>query len=71
MGGGPYLPGFTPVDEDGRAEPVRRTGEHGNAACDAVKKEALRRAGIGYVEVVGGGYARRAAAGGERLVRSN
>jgi hypothetical protein len=53
MGGGPYLPGFTPVDEDGRAEPVRRTGEHGNAACDAVKKEALRRAGIGYVEVAG------------------
>jgi hypothetical protein len=32
----------------------RGTGEHGNAARDAVKKEALRRAGIGYVEVVGG-----------------
>jgi hypothetical protein len=26
----------------------------GNAARDAVKKEALRRAGIGYVEVVPG-----------------
>ncbi len=37
-----------------RAQPVRGTGEHGNAARDAVKKEALRRAGIGYVEVVAG-----------------
>ena len=32
------------------------TGHHQNAAAerDAVKKEALRRAGIGYVEVVSG-----------------
>ena len=30
-------------------------GAHATAARDAVKKEALRRAGIGYVEVVGGG----------------
>jgi hypothetical protein len=29
-------------------------GAHHTAACDAVKKEALRRAGIGYVEVVAG-----------------
>lgn len=29
-------------------------GAHATAARDAVKKEALRRAGIGYVEVVGG-----------------
>jgi hypothetical protein len=29
-------------------------GAHTTAARDAVKKEALRRAGIGYVEVVGG-----------------
>lgn len=28
-------------------------GAHATAARDAVKKEALRRAGIGYVEVVG------------------
>jgi hypothetical protein len=30
-------------------------GAHATAARDAVKKEALRRAGIGYVEVVPGG----------------
>ncbi len=30
------------------------TGAHATAARDAVKKEALRRAGIGYVEVVAG-----------------
>ena len=29
-------------------------GAHATAARDAVKKEALRRAGIGYEEVVGG-----------------
>ena len=29
-------------------------GAHATAARDAVKKEALRRAGIGYVEVVAG-----------------
>jgi hypothetical protein len=29
-------------------------GAHATAARDAVKKEALRRAGISYVEVVGG-----------------
>jgi hypothetical protein len=29
-------------------------GEHATAARDAVKKEALRRAGIGYVEVLAG-----------------
>jgi hypothetical protein len=29
-------------------------GAHATAARDAVKKEALRRAGIGYVEVVPG-----------------
>ncbi len=29
-------------------------GAHATAARDAVKKEALRRAGIGYVEVVTG-----------------
>ena len=29
-------------------------GAHTTAARDAVKKEALRRAGVGYVEVVGG-----------------
>ena len=29
-------------------------GTHATAARDAVKKEALRRAGIGYVEVVAG-----------------
>lgn len=29
-------------------------GAHHTAARDAVKKEALRRAGIGYVEVIGG-----------------
>ena len=29
-------------------------GAHATAARDAVKKEALRKAGIGYVEVVGG-----------------
>jgi hypothetical protein len=30
------------------------TGAHATAARDAVKKEALRRAGFGYVEVVAG-----------------
>ena len=29
-------------------------GAHATAARDAVKKEALRRAGIGYEEIVGG-----------------
>jgi hypothetical protein len=29
-------------------------GAHATAARDAVKKEALRRAGVGYVEVIGG-----------------
>jgi hypothetical protein len=29
-------------------------GAHATAARDAVKKEALRRAGIGYAEIVGG-----------------
>jgi len=31
-------------------------GAHATAARDAVKKEALRRAGIGYVEVVAGDH---------------
>ena len=48
------------VDEDCRplhAVEFQGTGHHGSpdtAARDAVKKEALRRAGIGYVEVVSG-----------------
>ena len=47
------------VDEDSRplhAIEYQGSGHHqGTAAArDAVKKEALRRAGIGYVEVVGG-----------------
>jgi hypothetical protein len=33
---------------------VHFEGAHATAARDAVKKEALRRAGIGYVEVVVG-----------------
>jgi len=48
------------VDDDCRplhAIEFQGTGHHGSdetAARDAVKKEALRRAGIGYVEVVSG-----------------
>ena len=48
------------VDEDCRplhAVEFQGTGHHGSAetaARDAIKKEALRRAGIGYVEVVSG-----------------
>ncbi len=33
---------------------VHFKGAHATAARDAMKKEALRRAGIGYVEVVAG-----------------
>ena len=39
---------------DWRAQPVRGTAEHCNVAHDAVKKEAMRRGAIGYVEVVAG-----------------
>jgi hypothetical protein len=48
------------VDQDCRplhAVEFQGTGHHGSpetAARDAIKKEALRRAGIGYVEVVSG-----------------
>jgi hypothetical protein len=38
-------------------------GTHATAARDAVKKEALRRAGIGYVEVVAGDEARSMSGG--------
>lgn len=48
------------IDRDCRplhAVEFQGTGHHGSpetAARDAVKKEALRRAGIGYVEVISG-----------------
>jgi len=54
---------------DLRAQPVRGTGEHGNVARDAVKKEALRRAGIDYVEVVAGDTPAELRRVVERLVR--
>lgn len=45
-------------------------GAHHTAARDAVKKEALRRAGIGYVEVVAGDTPAELRRVVERLVRS-
>jgi len=45
-------------------------GAHATAARDAVKKEALRRAGIGYVEVVAGDTPAELRRVVERLVRS-
>jgi hypothetical protein len=45
------------------------TGAHATAARDAVKKEALRRAGIGYVEVVAGDTPAELRRVVERLVR--
>ena len=44
-------------------------GAHATAARDAVKKEALRRAGIGYVEVVAGDTAAELRRVVERLVQ--
>ena len=44
-------------------------GAHATAARDAVKKEALRRAGIGYVEVVAGDTPAELRQVGERLVQ--
>ena len=44
-------------------------GAHATAARDAVKKEALRRAGIGYVEVVSGDTPAELRRVVERLVR--
>ncbi|MDQ3247077.1 MAG: DUF2726 domain-containing protein [Pseudomonadota bacterium] len=44
-------------------------GAHATAARDAVKKEALRRAGIGYVEVVAGDTPAELRRVVERLVR--
>lgn len=44
-------------------------GAHATAARDAVKKEALRRAGIGYVEVVPGDTPAELRRVVERLVR--
>jgi len=46
-------------------------GAHATAARDAVKKEALRRAGIGYVEVIAGDTPAEVRRVVERLVRSN
>jgi hypothetical protein len=46
-------------------------GAHTTAARDAVKKEALRRAGIGYVEVVAGDTPAELRRVVERLVRPN
>ena len=45
-------------------------GAHATAARDAVKKEALRRAGIGYVEVVAGDTPAELRQVVERLVKS-
>ena len=45
-------------------------GAHATAARDAVKKEALRRAGIGYVEVVAGDTPAELRRVVERLVRT-
>ena len=45
-------------------------GAHATAARDAVKKEALRRAGIGYVEVVAGDTPAELRRVVERLVKS-
>lgn len=45
-------------------------GAHATAARDAVKKEALRRAGIGYVEVVAGDTPAELRRVIERLVRT-
>jgi hypothetical protein len=44
-------------------------GAHATAARDAVKKEALRRAGIGYVEVVAGDTPAELRRAVERLVQ--
>jgi hypothetical protein len=44
-------------------------GAHATAARDADKKEALRRAGIGYVEVVAGDTPAELRRVVERLVR--
>ena len=46
-------------------------GAHATAARDAVKKEALRRAGIGYVEVVPGDTPAELRRVVERLVQRN
>lgn len=46
-------------------------GPHATAARDAVKKEALRRAGIGYVEVVAGDTPAELRRVVERLVRQS
>ena len=46
-------------------------GAHATAARDAVKKEALRRAGIGYVEVVAGDTPAELRRVVERLVQSS
>jgi hypothetical protein len=46
-------------------------GAHATAARDAVKKEALRRAGIGYVEVVAGDTPAELRRVVERLVGAN
>src|SRR6185295_7169230 len=46
-------------------------GAHATAARDAVKKEALRRAGIGYVEVVAGDTPAELRRVVERLVRGS
>jgi hypothetical protein len=46
-------------------------GAHATAARDVVKKEALRRAGIGYVEVVAGDTPAELRRVVERLVKSN
>jgi hypothetical protein len=46
-------------------------GAHATAARDAVKKEALRRAGIGYVEVVAGDTPAELRRVVERLVKAN
>jgi hypothetical protein len=46
-------------------------GAHATAARDAVKKEALRRAGIGYVEVVAGDTPAELRRVVERLVRGD
>lgn len=46
-------------------------GAHATAARDAVKKEALRRAGIGYVEVVAGDTPAELRRVVERLVQLN
>ena len=46
-------------------------GAHATAARDAVKKEALRRAGIGYVEVVAGDTPAELRRVVERLVKPN